>query len=360
MLTLERFAELRAELLAGAPPEELLRREGVARDTWDATQTAWLGQLATEAERGRSELAGRYHAAVKARRPEALGLPAQGRGAVPRSAPDVVERSLAMLLGVAAGSEAEPSLRELAGTSLALPIALASLPFARLASPSPSSLSTAAAVRAAVPAVPRAPAALGGTSFAVDVPIAARLPFGAPPPPAPPPPAAALPAPSFLVAPPLPTVARAPAALGGTSLAQLVPKGPALPFGARPPAPPPPAPPSPIAPRAPAALTGTSLAQIVPKGSPVPFAPRPPPPSPPVASPPPAPSLSLEHYAALCAEISLDPRRVEEIRARYGLRDLDAWRAADGAWQARLRAEPALSARWQELIAHYRATLARR
>lgn len=359
MLTLERYAELRAELLAGAPPEELLRREGVAPAVWDATQAAWLGQLAAEAERGRSELAGRYHAAVRARRPEALGLREHAAPAAPRSAPDVVERSLALLLGVAAASEAEPSLRELAGTSLALPISLASLPFAR---------SAAAAIAAESSAVPpaslRAPAALGGTSLALEVPIAARLPFGAPPPGpprAPPPPAAPPAAPSFLVAPPLPTVARAPAALGGTSLAQLVPKGPALPFGARPPAPPPAAPspagpPLPAAARAPAALMGTSLAQVVPKGPPVPFAP----PQPPVTSSHPAPSSSLEHYAALCAETSLDPRRIDEIRARYGLRDLDAWRAVDGGWQARFRVDPALSARWQELVAHYRATLARR
>ncbi|WP_437934696.1 hypothetical protein [Sorangium sp. So ce341] len=68
-----------------------------------------------------------------------------------------------------------------------------------------------------------------------------------------------------------------------------------------------------------------------------------------------APALSLEHYAALCAELSLLPRSAAAIYPRYGLRDVAAWQAADAAWQLRMRSDPALEARWQQLVAHFRA-----
>jgi hypothetical protein len=358
VLTLERYAALRAEILAGARPDELLGREGVAREAWDAAQAAWLGEMAAEAERGRSELAGRYHAALAARRPGALGLPETAGEVAPRSAPEVVERSLALLLSVAVSRQDEPSLRDLAGTSLALQISVPALPFLAGAASSGS-----ASTPAAQPTAPKAPPAFGGTSLALDLPATARLPFAAPPappPPGPPPPPEPPRAtPSFLAAPAAPPrpipVMHAPAALTRTSLAHVVSKGPVVPFAPPAPAAPPhpPGPPRPVLAPQPAALTGTSLAHVVPKGPVVPFAPPAPPPQ-----PAPAPAVPLERYAAVCAEISRRPAQAAEIRARYGLGDIETWRAVDAAWQARFAVNPAAAARWQELVAHYRATLA--
>jgi hypothetical protein len=63
--------------------------------------------------------------------------------------------------------------------------------------------------------------------------------------------------------------------------------------------------------------------------------------------------LSMEQYAALCAEIAVFPRTGEAIFAKYGLASLKDRMTADLGWQERLRADAALMARWQSLYLHY-------
>lgn len=63
--------------------------------------------------------------------------------------------------------------------------------------------------------------------------------------------------------------------------------------------------------------------------------------------------LSLEQYAALCAELAVFPDASEVTFVRYGLGDLGERSAADIAWQERLRADPAQMQRWQSLYLHY-------
>lgn len=63
--------------------------------------------------------------------------------------------------------------------------------------------------------------------------------------------------------------------------------------------------------------------------------------------------LSIEQYAALCAEVAASPHTAEATFARYGLADRKARLVADSAWQERLRADPALLQRWQSLYLHY-------
>jgi hypothetical protein len=74
-----------------------------------------------------------------------------------------------------------------------------------------------------------------------------------------------------------------------------------------------------------------------------------------------APSLSLEQYAALCAESTVGAGLAfEQALLRYGIPDRDAWKALDRSWQDRLGREPILTLRWMELTARYREHLTRR
>jgi hypothetical protein len=63
--------------------------------------------------------------------------------------------------------------------------------------------------------------------------------------------------------------------------------------------------------------------------------------------------LTLEQYAALCAEVAVFPLAAEAIFARYGLASQKDRLTADAAWQDRLRADPAMMQRWQSLYLHY-------
>jgi hypothetical protein len=72
------------------------------------------------------------------------------------------------------------------------------------------------------------------------------------------------------------------------------------------------------------------------------------------------PSLSLEHYAALCAELAVFPQAVEETFQRYHLASLRDRLTVDLTWRERLRRNPTEGARWQALYAHYTAHFAAR
>jgi hypothetical protein len=63
--------------------------------------------------------------------------------------------------------------------------------------------------------------------------------------------------------------------------------------------------------------------------------------------------LSIEQYAALCAELAVFPQAAETIFAQYGLASRKDRLTADLAWQERLRADNALMQRWQSLYLHY-------
>jgi hypothetical protein len=79
-------------------------------------------------------------------------------------------------------------------------------------------------------------------------------------------------------------------------------------------------------------------------------APRPAPRS---AFDPASPLLTLEQYAALCAELAVFPAASESIFQRYGLTDEDRRSAVDAAWKARLVHQPSRYREWQELYLRY-------
>ncbi|WP_438028822.1 hypothetical protein [Sorangium sp. So ce233] len=73
------------------------------------------------------------------------------------------------------------------------------------------------------------------------------------------------------------------------------------------------------------------------------------------------PSLSLQQYAALCAESSVGAASsFDQALLRHGIADRDLWRAVDRSWQDRLEREPLLTLRWMELTTRYREHLTRR
>ncbi|MDC3984509.1 hypothetical protein [Polyangium jinanense] len=61
------------------------------------------------------------------------------------------------------------------------------------------------------------------------------------------------------------------------------------------------------------------------------------------------PELSLERYAALCAELAAARASAEETFARYGLGERDARKAVDDVWKERLARAPALYQEWNRL-----------
>jgi hypothetical protein len=73
----------------------------------------------------------------------------------------------------------------------------------------------------------------------------------------------------------------------------------------------------------------------------------------PASTPAPAAELSLEQYAAACAEMPANAARAAAVRARYGIPSAEAWVAMTRRWDARLRADPALYRRLMELVAEF-------
>jgi hypothetical protein len=65
---------------------------------------------------------------------------------------------------------------------------------------------------------------------------------------------------------------------------------------------------------------------------------------------PAAVQLSLEQYASLWAELSAYPNHTAEVYARYRIHDGDAWAAVRQHWEQQMLHDPALRARWTELV----------
>ncbi|KYF97732.1 hypothetical protein BE20_37595, partial [Sorangium cellulosum] len=59
-LSLERYAEMRAQMEAGTLRDEVLARAGLTVDEWTAAQRDWLERMGAELEHGSFELTNRY------------------------------------------------------------------------------------------------------------------------------------------------------------------------------------------------------------------------------------------------------------------------------------------------------------
>jgi len=69
-LTIERYAEMRAEMDAGKLRDEVLAISGLSVDAWTVQQSAWLEKMGAELEGGRFELTNRYSRAFLDRQTE--------------------------------------------------------------------------------------------------------------------------------------------------------------------------------------------------------------------------------------------------------------------------------------------------
>lgn len=72
LLSLERYAEVAAELDVGAPRDRVLAEANVSLQNWLSTQQYWLQRIGAEALRGRQELLSRYNERFGAARRAAL------------------------------------------------------------------------------------------------------------------------------------------------------------------------------------------------------------------------------------------------------------------------------------------------
>lgn len=176
-VTLEDYAQMRAEMDFGIRRDDVLSRAGIGADEWIEVQREWLEKMGAELDTGRFELTGRYSGAFLER-----------------------QRTLTPKMPLA-----EPPLTDTADE--ASPLGVAVLPFTKSGSsaPPPPDLAAPVQQRRATPFEPALP----------PTPVATpeRPPPAVPASPMPTPPAAATPPP----APAMPAPARPPEALVGRS-----------------------------------------------------------------------------------------------------------------------------------------------
>jgi hypothetical protein len=121
-ITLERYAELSAELDTGEPRDELLARENIAEPDWLNAQQYWLSSIAAEATRNRYELAHRYSklfldarksaVARKAKKRQIIA-PNSSRGDQPlsgRAVPKQQEAAAPLMQGLGVATQEGPRL----------------------------------------------------------------------------------------------------------------------------------------------------------------------------------------------------------------------------------------------------------
>jgi hypothetical protein len=320
-VTLERYAEIRAEMEAGVPRDQALARAGLTVEAWTVAQREWLAGMGAEIARGRFDLTNRYTTAFLAR-----------QRAVPAAEPITLPASPSPLPRVVAPDPSPP------------PAPLPSPPERAEARPLPP---------------PRPPPAKPTFLVAAESPAP---PPAAPAvrPPAPPPPAGR---PPVMTPNPLLMSTLPPDTVPG----EASPLRAALPFQAARAAPPAGSLPAPAAPRrnlppvqrTTASLSATTAGLVVRKDAVLPFQnatpPKPAgPPAPPRPAAPPGPSLTLEQYASLCVEMALDPGRSGETLHRYGLTGEQA-SDVDAQWKARVAADPNVRAAFDLAYASYRA-----
>jgi len=87
MLSLERFAGVRASIETEEARDEVLEAQGLSLAEWIACEREWLGALATEVAAGRTELAVRYLAAFRAACPVVEPTPAEPSSALVETSP---------------------------------------------------------------------------------------------------------------------------------------------------------------------------------------------------------------------------------------------------------------------------------
>jgi hypothetical protein len=345
-VTLERYAEIRAEMDAGKLRDEVLGRAGITTDEWSATQRSWLERMGTELERGRFELTNRYTQAFleRQRALQATASPAPAAVAPAAVAPAAVAPAAVAPTVVAPTAVAAPVSSP---TTAPLPqvVVPAPLPFAP-APPAPIAPAPMAPMPREAPLQATAEMA-DDAARTLSTPFGAAgreaLPFTQSPFDAEEPNLRDVPA-DFDTRTTLPlvrgrlvekavlpfkdassdtraTLRSEPEDLAldqdqeapSTAQAPLAGAGPALPF--------------------------VTLTEARREASTAP-------------SPPEMKHLqgiTLSQYAQICADVRASPDSIAQIRSHYRL-DAHAWVALHTLWQERFQSDPALRTRWQALV----------
>lgn len=337
-LSIEGYARVRAEMEAGWLRDGVLSRAGVSLSEWTNLQLAFLEKMGNEVERGRFDLTNRYSQAFLERQREIAAPAPTSREMVSASAtPETLPTpSLGPTVAPTPFAITPPSVTPAATA----PAAMASYQKA------PPAAQPAPTAHLEAPAAP--PVGVAETQDFDLRKIIAALPFSASnkPPPAPPRPSAP---PSAKVEPTptppkeAPSPASAQALTGAASLGETtglptdivsrIQKG-QLPFARSQP---------PVSSQKPPTPPVTQSVSSVP-------APQPPK-APETASP--TSALSLEQYAALCAELAASPMQTDSVFARYNLKTQRERLDVDLAWRERLRRNPAEYQSWQGLYQRY-------
>lgn len=417
-LTIERYAEMRAEMDAGKLRDEVLALSDLSVDAWTVQQSKWLEKMGAELEGGRFELTNRYSRAFVDRQTEIRK----------RAAPPPVVKPAAPIAPIV---EPAPVAAPIAAPVAAPVPGFASVPMSRgqlFVSDAPSPWATAPEPK------PAPKQDLASTSFfSADSFVSAALPFqpGSGAGDSTPPPAPAAPS----TPPPRKMVDRSTQAISVVSLEDILPFEQANPSHpqvptqplpqasatAHPPVPtqplpqtqsqsqPPPAvvpAPPPVRKRADSVLPPLELDPLastmgfdssmhvapalpfdhssIAKAPAAPhqaksdssYPPLPPPQPvnqipvpgkrasessfPRVVAPPAAanqaPPLTLEQYASLCVELNAAPNQAAEIAGRYGLTQ-PQWTTVNQYWQTRMTREPDVRAAWERACVTYRQWL---
>lgn len=338
-LSLERYAELRAEMDSARLRDEVLIQAGLTTEEWISIQREWLERMSKELVQNRFELTNRYTQAFMARRK--LIAKVFSDAAQPRPALSAAEQVLVTPAPIA------PIAESVQQPSQVLPAA-DDMPSSRQMPMSPAALrlSTAEQTLSFDPQLlsaelPFATAAqnLSPSAYALALPVSAALPK----------------LPSSLEA-------------GSTmDISELLRHNPALPFA------PPPRPDAPVpsvpGPKGAAVDTQNSTPIAAPVQSSLPFTPSPPhrPEFAAAAAPrqrsltsmfealpsvPVIPSLTLEQHASLCAELAFAPARAAYILERYHI-SAAVKAELDQQWQARFKGEPAIEQKWHDAYQTY-------
>jgi hypothetical protein len=345
-LTLDRYAEIRAEMEAGVLRDDALARAGLSVDEWTAAQHEWLESMSTEIALGRFELTNRYAQAFLERQ-RALVKPAPKAPAEkPAKAPDEPPKGRAQGESLLEGTtDVDTSLFRPALPFDAKPDARS--PLASASAPRPSTSSDAAAW------VPK------GLRGVTDLDETAPLPSTSPLPTMPFSDAGSKPAPAPAPAPAPPQaipagmrefteVESTQAPLPGAANA------PVLPFD--PPASPSlESPPQAKAADAPAWMPKAMRGFLDVEGTEtLPRAPATPAPAAPPAVTP--PRLTLEQHARLSVELAAYPTHRAEVLRRYSI-DEEQGRQVEAFWSAHMKADANVRRAWEGYCATHQTWL---
>lgn len=314
-MTLERYAEIRAEMETGRLRDDVLKRIGITVDEWAAAQRKWLKMMGNELALGKFELTNRYTQTFLARQralqenaKQDIAPAVEPPAGVKKALPTALDGTLDLAQGMQIAMLARQILPFGPSASSEVPVAPVNEP--RLDE-------TQGPIAVLGPVTPFADSALVIASNPLSETIvvdalqgSGRLPTSALPFD---PSAYSSLEDAFLAEQPALTIAKE---MGATlDIFEVLQRG-------------------------------TSIAGATPFEKPK-------------LDNPEAPVLTLERYASLCVDYAAAPTRAPEIAQRYGL-TREQWVSVDAFWRGKMASDPAVKAAWEKACVGYGEWLRRK